>query len=67
MGTIDQMIRDTMSWVKQGYQSLLIKTGLGIKEDEKIIKETRKRVAPDIQLWIDANKAPKIWAGRSIF
>jgi len=57
LGPIDQMIQETMSWVEAGYQSVRIKTGLGLKEDIGIIKKIREAVGPNIKLRIDANQA----------
>lgn len=57
LGSIDQMIKETMSWVEAGYRSVRIKTGLGLKEDVEIIKKIREAVGPNIKLRIDANQA----------
>ena len=57
LGPVDQMIKETMNWVEAGYKSVRIKTGLGIKEDEEIIKNIREAVGPNILLRIDANQA----------
>lgn len=57
LGSINQMIQETMSWVEAGYRSVRIKTGLGVKEDIEIIKRIREAVGPDIKLRIDANQA----------
>jgi muconate cycloisomerase len=57
LGSIDQMIRETMSWIDAGYRSVRIKTGLGVKEDAQIIKKIRETVGPSIKLRIDANQA----------
>ena len=57
LGPIDQMIRETMMWVQEGYRCIRIKTGLGIQKDEEIIRKIRQAVGPDIQLRIDVNQA----------
>jgi L-alanine-DL-glutamate epimerase-like enolase superfamily enzyme len=57
LGPIDQMIKETMSWVEGGYPSVRIKTGLGVREDEEMVKQIRKAVGPDVRLRIDANQA----------
>jgi len=57
LGETNQMVEETMNWVRAGYRSVRIKTGLGIKEDVEIIKKIRESVGSDIKLRIDANQA----------
>lgn len=57
LSPIGRMIEETMSWVEAGYSSVRIKTGLGVKQDEEIVKNIRKAIGPDVQLRIDANQA----------
>jgi L-Ala-D/L-Glu epimerase len=57
LGPLDEMIEHTLDVVSQGYRSIRLKTGLGLKEDVKIIKGIREAVGPDVQLRIDANQA----------
>jgi L-Ala-D/L-Glu epimerase len=57
LGTVKEMIDETMDWIKQGYRSMRIKTGRGLREDVESIKSIREAVGPEIHLRVDANQA----------
>lgn len=53
---IDEMVRDSMKAVEQGFRILKIKVGKEGLEDVKRIEAIRKAVGPDILIRVDANQ-----------
>jgi len=60
LGTIQEMIEETMMWVNEGYSSVRIKTGRGLRADVEMIQKIREAVGPNVKLRVDANQAYQV-------
>jgi L-alanine-DL-glutamate epimerase-like enolase superfamily enzyme len=60
LGSVDEMIDETMMWVNEGCPSVRIKTGRGIRKDEEAIRKIREAVGPEVKLRVDANQAYQV-------
>lgn len=52
----DEMVRDSIKAVREGYRILKVKVGKGGDKDVERIREIRKAVGPDVTLRVDANQ-----------
>ena len=53
---VDEMVRDSVSAVREGYNILKVKVGKGGAKDVERIREIRAAVGPDVTLRVDANQ-----------
>lgn len=53
---VDEMVRDSLSAINRGYETLKIKVGKDWKKDLERLREIRQAVGPDILIRIDANQ-----------
>ncbi|MDO4620006.1 MAG: dipeptide epimerase [Lachnospiraceae bacterium] len=53
---IDEMVRDSISAVNQGFRILKVKVGKGGEKDVARIREIRQAVGPDVLIRVDANQ-----------
>lgn len=53
---VDEMVRDSVRAVREGYHILKVKVGKGGEKDVERIREIRNAVGPDVILRVDANQ-----------
>lgn len=53
----NELVKEAMDYVKQGFNAIKLKVGFGIDDDVKTVREMRKEVGKDIKLIVDANHA----------
>jgi L-alanine-DL-glutamate epimerase-like enolase superfamily enzyme len=51
----NEMVKDAVDLVSQGFQKIKVKVGFGVERDSKNIKAIRDAVGPDIGIMVDAN------------
>ena len=56
LNEVDEMVRDSVRAVRDGYDILKVKVGKGGDKDVERICEIRKAVGPDVTLRVDANQ-----------
>lgn len=54
---MNDLIKEAVSYVNDGFKAIKIKIGFGIEDDIKTVKAIRKAVGNDIELMVDANHA----------
>ena len=53
----DDLCKEAMEYVNEGFKSIKMKVGLNIKSDVNNVKAVRNTIGPDIELMIDSNHA----------
>ncbi|MCL1996308.1 MAG: dipeptide epimerase [Defluviitaleaceae bacterium] len=61
IGSLQQMVKESIEHVQNGYTTLKLKVGTGEFEDVGLIKEISRIIGPGISLRIDANQG---WNGK---
>jgi L-alanine-DL-glutamate epimerase-like enolase superfamily enzyme len=57
LGSTEEIQSLAQKYVRDGYKTIRLKTGLGVKADEKNVRAVRSIIGDDVELRLDANQA----------